>query len=135
MEEAPDAAQLITDAAASFVTPALAPAVREALAPVFAGSEPEERRALLHRLLTTGDGWGYFPPCPLARRVNLALGHLTVLPSSRLMGAEQLSALQEREVVYLANHLSFSDANLFAYLLERDGHDRIGDRQIGRAHV
>ncbi len=128
MEEASDAAQLITDAAASFVTPALEPALREALAPVFASAPPEEQRALLHQLLTTGDGWGYFPPCALARRVNLTLGHLTVLPSSRLIGAERLTALQGREVVYLANHLSFSDANLLAYLLEREGHSAACDR-------
>ncbi len=116
-----DGAQLLVETAASFVTPGLSEEVRSSLSTLLERESAESRRDLLSRLLTTGDGWGYFPPNALARRINYALGELTVKAASTLRGAENLPS-PGTPSVYLANHLSFSDANLFAYLLEREGH-------------
>ncbi|MCA9626386.1 MAG: 1-acyl-sn-glycerol-3-phosphate acyltransferase [Myxococcales bacterium] len=116
-----DGARLLVETAASFVTPALAEEVRSSLNALLEQQGEEARRELLRRLVTTGEGWGYFPPNRLARRINFALGELTVTRDSALHGARNLPGVGTPSV-YLANHLSFSDANLFAYLLEREGH-------------
>lgn len=116
-----DGVRMLVETAASFVTPALSEEVRSSLTSLLAEQDDTAQRELLQRLMTTGEGWGYFPPNPLARRINYALGELTVTADSTLRGAEHLPA-HGTPSVYLANHLSFSDANLFAYLLEREGH-------------
>lgn len=122
-----DGVRMLVETAASFVTPSLSEEVRSSLTSLLERQDTQARRDLLQRLMTTGDGWGYFPPNPLARRINYALGELTVRADSSLFGSEHLP-LSGTPSVYLANHLSFSDANLFAYLLEREGHAASVDR-------
>lgn len=120
-------ARMLVETAASFVTPELGPAVRQALERVLSEVDEGERRGLLDQLMTTGSHWGYFPANALARTINYELGQLTVMADSRLQGLERG---QDRAAprVYLANHLSFSDANLFAYLLQREGHAELASK-------
>lgn len=79
---------------------------------------------LVQRLATTGDDWGYHPPNELARAVNHALGDLFVEPDSELIGASNLPG-GSGNTLLAANHLSFSDANLLAYLLHRADRDDV----------
>jgi 1-acyl-sn-glycerol-3-phosphate acyltransferase len=114
----------------------------------FAGERPEgelaDLRARLERLLslhgeaavqelvtrirTTGAEFTYYPPDPLAREINHAVGDLVVPSSSALLGIEHLAAVQGRPAVFLSNHLSYSDANLFEVLLCRAGFGDVARR-------
>src|SRR5690606_20325745 len=57
-------------------------------------------------------GWGYYPPDRLARRIHHALAERFLQPASTLHGAEHLAPLAGAPLVIVANHLSYSDANV-----------------------
>lgn len=120
-------AQILVDTVASFVAPELVPAVRDALGRVLRQASDAERRGLLDQLMSTGSHWGYFSANTLARTINYELGQLIVLAGSTLRGIHHV-AERGGPCVYLANHLSFSDANLFAYLLQREGHAALASK-------
>jgi 1-acyl-sn-glycerol-3-phosphate acyltransferase len=84
-----------------------------------AGSEALE--ALNGRLARAGEDWTYYEPDPLARRLHQRLADHILLPGSTLSGVEHVAAAAGKPVVIVANHLSYSDANLLEVLLYRAG--------------
>jgi 1-acyl-sn-glycerol-3-phosphate acyltransferase len=82
---------------------------------------PQALAALSASLASTGHDWAYFPPDPLARLVHHVVADCILDPASRLEGTSHLAAVAGRPVVILANHLSYSDANLLEILLTRSG--------------
>jgi 1-acyl-sn-glycerol-3-phosphate acyltransferase len=80
------------------------------------------------RLETCGSDWAYYPPNPLARRVHHAVAECVLDPASSIEGAQHLIAIAGRPAVMVANHLSYSDANLLEILLTRSGATEVADR-------
>jgi 1-acyl-sn-glycerol-3-phosphate acyltransferase len=83
---------------------------------------------LLQRVAQTGDAWGYYPPEPFARHVHRAMADVTLSDDSGLEHSERLAALRGRSIVFLPNHISYSDANLFEILLHRAGSTDVAER-------
>jgi len=87
-----------------------------------------ELEGLLERMASAGSDWGYHESEALARRLNHALAELVLEPGSELLGIEWLQAARRGSVTFLANHLSFSDANLFECLLHAHGYEDVASR-------
>lgn len=83
---------------------------------------------LNQRLETAGSDWTYYPPDPLARRLHHALAEAILDARSTIAGLEHLASVQGQPAVLLANHLSYSDANLLEILLHRAGATQVSDR-------
>jgi len=83
--------------------------------------------------LAADDGWTYYPPDPLARRIHHVLAARLLQPDSKLIGIEHAHAVAGRPVVILANHLSYADANLLEILLQRSGGAVLADRLTAMA--
>ena len=83
---------------------------------------------VVERVARTGDEWGYFPPEPFARHVHRAMADAVLTTDSGVEHAERLQAVQGRPLVFLPNHISYSDANLFEILLFRAGLGAISER-------
>jgi len=80
------------------------------------------------RLHEAEQDWGFHPHDPVARRLS-RLGHgLVMQPGSELLGQEHLAVARERPVFFVANHLSFVDANVFDALFASQGQREIADR-------
>ena len=73
------------------------------------------------RLANAGQDWTYYDRDPLARRIHQRLADRILRPGSTLTGAGHLGAVAGKPVVIVANHLSYSDANLLEVLLDRAG--------------
>jgi len=73
------------------------------------------------RLAPAGTDWTYYERDPLARRIHQRLADRILLPGSTLLGADHVTAVAGKPVVIVANHLSYSDANLVEVLLHRSG--------------
>jgi len=82
---------------------------------------PAALAALNARLSTAGDDWAYYERDPLARGIHQRLADRILLPGSTLAGAGHVAAVAGKPVVIVANHLSYSDANLLEVLLHRSG--------------
>jgi 1-acyl-sn-glycerol-3-phosphate acyltransferase len=80
---------------------------------------PQALAALNARLSETGEDWTYYERDALARAIHQRLADRILLPGSTLLGAEHLDAVVNKPVVIVANHLSYSDANLLEVLLHR----------------
>ena len=76
---------------------------------------------LNRRLVATGADWTYYERDPLARRLHQRLADRILLSGSTLVGGDHLAAIVGKPVVIVANHLSYSDANLVEVLLSRSG--------------
>jgi 1-acyl-sn-glycerol-3-phosphate acyltransferase len=101
--------------------------LRSALEREIDAAGPSALAELGERLANTGND-SFFPHDPLARRIHHMLADRLLEPSSRLTGVEHLAALGGQPVVILANHLSYSDANLLEVLLYRSGAVALADR-------
>jgi 1-acyl-sn-glycerol-3-phosphate acyltransferase len=82
---------------------------------------PQALADLNARLSKAGDDWAYYTRDPLARQIHQRLADRILLPGSTLVGAEHVAAVAGKPVVIVANHLSYSDANLLEVLLYRAG--------------
>jgi 1-acyl-sn-glycerol-3-phosphate acyltransferase len=92
-------------------------------------SEPDDAvRTFVDRILTTGSEFTYFPPDPLARRVQHVVADFVLQGDAELLGSEHLSEVGDRPLLLLSNHLSYSDANLLEFLLRRAECDSVADR-------
>jgi 1-acyl-sn-glycerol-3-phosphate acyltransferase len=89
---------------------------------------PEALAALGHRLAEPGTDWSYYPSDPLARRIHRALARRVLQHEPALLGTEHLAAVAGRPVVIVANHLSYSDANLVEVLLHLFGAGALAER-------
>jgi 1-acyl-sn-glycerol-3-phosphate acyltransferase len=86
---------------------------------------PQALADLNARLMNAGDDWAYFDRDLLVRRIHQRLADRILLPGSGLVGIEHVAAVAGKPVVIVANHLSYSDANLLEVLLhEADGAGR-----------
>jgi 1-acyl-sn-glycerol-3-phosphate acyltransferase len=73
--------------------------------------------------LCADDGWAYYPPDGLARRIHHLLAGRFLAPESRVEGTAHASAVAGAPVVIAANHLSYADANVIEMLLHQSGGD------------
>jgi 1-acyl-sn-glycerol-3-phosphate acyltransferase len=102
--------------------------VRAALEHEIDAAGPEALAELGDRLMNTGAGATFYPRDPLARRIHHILADRLIEPTSALFGVENLAPVRREPVVILANHLSYSDANLLEVLLHRSGARELTDR-------
>jgi 1-acyl-sn-glycerol-3-phosphate acyltransferase len=109
-------------------TPAELEDLRIRLEPLLASNDDDAVARLVQRLMTTGNDFAYYPPDPLARRIQHEVAKLAVTDESALFGAEQLAAFRGQPMVLLSNHLSYSDANLLEVLLLRAGLADVAER-------
>jgi 1-acyl-sn-glycerol-3-phosphate acyltransferase len=77
--------------------------------------------SLGRRLATAGTDWSYFPKDPLARRIHHVLADSVLQQAPLVTGVEHLDEVAGQPLVIVANHLSYSDANVVDVLLERAG--------------
>jgi 1-acyl-sn-glycerol-3-phosphate acyltransferase len=94
---------------------------------------PDALAQLSARLSSEADAWTYYAPDPLARRIHHVLAERILHPGSAFDGLEHVHAVAGKPVVVLANHLSYSDANLLEILLTRFGGGELADRLVAVA--
>ena len=82
---------------------------------------PAAMSDLSERLTTAGADWNFYQRDPLARRIHHVLAGTVLEPGSALLGVEHAVAVEGAPVVIVANHLSYSDANLLDVLLYQSG--------------
>jgi 1-acyl-sn-glycerol-3-phosphate acyltransferase len=95
--------------------------IRTAIEAEVDAAGPAAIAALNERLSHAGSDWAFYAHDPLARRIHQRLADSILLPGSTLAGGEHIDAVAGRPVVIVANHLSYSDANLLEVLLSRSG--------------
>ncbi len=102
--------------------------IRDSLERAVDEAGPDALTHLAERLATAGNDWAYYPRDPLARRIHQLLAERILKRDSALLGVEHLAAVADKPVVIIANHLSYSDANLLEVLLHRAGGASLADR-------
>ena len=80
------------------------------------------------RLAQPSEAWGYYPRDPLAQLVHQRLAGVVLKEAPRIDGSAHLDAVRGRPFVIVANHLSYSDANVIEVLLQQAGRGDIADR-------
>ena len=95
--------------------------IRDAIDAEIDTAGPQALADLNRRLAQAGTDWTYYERDPLARRIHQRLADRILLPGSTLVGLEHVAAGAGKPVVIVANHLSYSDANLVEVLLYRSG--------------
>jgi 1-acyl-sn-glycerol-3-phosphate acyltransferase len=103
-------------------------ALEKRLETLLASEEPGSVVRLLEGLGTTGAEFSYYPPDPLARKIHSVVGDFMLKDENALVGAEHLAGIEKCPVVFLQNHLSYSDANALSVLLDRAGLGSFADR-------
>jgi hypothetical protein len=79
-------------------------------------------------LQQSGLDWEYYASDALARRIHHLLADRILDEKPVLEGNEYLETLARSPFLMLANHLSYSDANVVEVLLHRSAHPDIADR-------
>lgn len=102
--------------------------IRDSLERAVDEAGPDALTHLAERLARAGSDWDYYAPDPLARRIHQLLAEKILKRDSALLGVEHLEAIAGKPVVIIANHLSYSDANLLEVLLHRAGGASLSDR-------
>ncbi len=90
-------------------------------------ADDAELEAFPARLATTGRTWGYHPPDPICRRISRIAHGLVLRPGSGLEPSDALPFARAQPVFFIANHLSYIDANVIDALLVGAGYDDIAD--------
>jgi 1-acyl-sn-glycerol-3-phosphate acyltransferase len=103
-------------------------ALQERMGAAFDGATEADFQRLLSRIETTGDAWGYHPPDPIARQMSRAILQVLFAHGSALHEAANLEAARKEPVIFLANHLSFADANDLEYLMAESGYGDVAER-------
>jgi 1-acyl-sn-glycerol-3-phosphate acyltransferase len=85
-------------------------------------------RNLQTRLAQTSDAWAYYARDPLAQRVHHALAGVVLKDPPVVSGRSHLEEIRGRGVVIVANHLSYSDANVIELLLQQSGGSEVAER-------
>ncbi|MEO7133891.1 MAG: lysophospholipid acyltransferase family protein [Vicinamibacterales bacterium] len=132
MHEAPacDRAQLV-DAIVTFVAHkgGIAPtAVRGPIERAIEELGDASVTNLKARLAQSSDAWSYYPRDPLAQRVHHVLAGLVLKDPPVVTGEANLDEIRGQGVVIVANHLSYSDANVIEVLLQRSGCSEVAER-------
>jgi 1-acyl-sn-glycerol-3-phosphate acyltransferase len=106
--------------------------VRTALEREIDDAGPETLVALKARLVED-NGWSYYPPDPLARRVHHLLADRFLDDGSELRGSHHLAQVAAAPVLVVSNHLSYSDANVIEILLHLAGGVELANRLTAMA--
>jgi len=80
------------------------------------------------RLASTGKTWGYYPFDPICRRISRLVHTLVLLPGSGLEASDALTFARSHPVFFVANHLSYIDANVVDALLVSGGFADVADK-------
>jgi 1-acyl-sn-glycerol-3-phosphate acyltransferase len=80
------------------------------------------------RLSDTGATWGFYPHDPIARRMSRLAHSLVLRPPSEMAERESLEIARRQPVFFVANHLSYVDANVLDALIVRAGYEDVADR-------
>jgi 1-acyl-sn-glycerol-3-phosphate acyltransferase len=104
------------------------PEIRSALERVIDEAGPEAIATLGERLSHSYAEWGYYPGDPLARRIHHVLAPSVLKEQPLVTGVEHLEAVADKQLVIVANHLSYSDANLVEVGLRSVGASAVADR-------
>jgi len=104
------------------------PEIRATLERTIDDAGADAIRVFAGRLARAGTDWSYYPGDPLARRIHHALAPSVLRHEPVVSGGGHLAAVAGRPVVIVANHLSYSDANVIDVLLHRCGHEEIARR-------
>jgi 1-acyl-sn-glycerol-3-phosphate acyltransferase len=121
----------LVDAIAGFLSHGHIPAmsdIRASLERTIDEAGPAALDGLAARLAQAGVGWEYFPRDPLARRIHQVLAGPVLQREPDVSGLEHLAAVADQPLVIVANHLSYSDANVIDVLLQGAGQAAICDR-------
>lgn len=102
--------------------------VRAVVDRIVAESGPDAVGRLLARLGVPADSWGYYERDNLAQRVHHELAPIVLHEAPVVSGAAHLEAVGGRTAIIVANHLSYSDANVIEYLLHVCGHGELANR-------
>jgi 1-acyl-sn-glycerol-3-phosphate acyltransferase len=97
------------------------------IAPLVASCDDAELEAFPTRLATTGQNWGYHAPDPVCRRISRLAHGLVLQPGSRLEASDALALARRQPVFFIANHLSYIDANVIDALLVGAGYADVAD--------
>lgn len=101
--------------------------IRAALEREIDAAGPEALQALKARL-AADTGWDFYPRDPLAQRIHHLLAERFLAEGSELRDAHHLTDLADAPLVIVANHLSYSDANVIEILLQRGGAEGVANR-------
>jgi 1-acyl-sn-glycerol-3-phosphate acyltransferase len=74
------------------------------------------------------DAFAYYSGDPLARHVHHRLASVVLRKPPVVEHADRLNLVHGRPLIIIANHLSYSDANVIEVLLHQSGHAEIADR-------
>lgn len=102
--------------------------VRDVVERVVADAGREAIERLQGRLARPADHWGYYEREPLSQRVHHELAPIVLREPPVVAGADHLAAVRRRPAIIVANHLSYSDANVIEYLLHQCGCGDLADR-------
>jgi 1-acyl-sn-glycerol-3-phosphate acyltransferase len=102
--------------------------VRAVVDRIVAESGSNAVESLLARLGVPADSWGYYERDTLAQRVHHELAPIVLHEAPVVSGAARLEAVRGRAAIIVANHLSYSDANVIEYLLHWCGYGELGNR-------
>ncbi|HVU00743.1 MAG TPA: 1-acyl-sn-glycerol-3-phosphate acyltransferase [Polyangiaceae bacterium] len=83
---------------------------------------------LLGRILTIGNEFTYYEADPLARLMNRTVAEVVEAGAVTLDGVQNLVGLEQTPLLFLANHLSYSDANVLSVALDGAGLSSFADR-------
>lgn len=121
----------LVDAITAFLAHAHARQMTEIRASLERVIDEAGRGAIDHlsaRLAGSGRDWSYYPGDPLARRIHHVLAPRVLKDAPAISGLEHAAAVAGRPVVLIANHLSYSDANLIEVVLEEAGARELASR-------
>jgi hypothetical protein len=102
--------------------------LRSGLSEVVAAARDDEILRLIERMRETGGEWGYHPHDPLARRLARPILRALLEPGSTLHDPHHLEICRSEAVVFLGNHLSLVDANVFEHLASEAGFPEVSER-------
>ena len=121
----------LVDAITSFLahghTPHLGD-IRATLERTIDDAGPDAIGSMASRLSAAGADWEYYPRDPLARRIHHALAPCVLRHDPEVTGGEHLNRLASEPLLLIANHLSYSDANVLDVALQNAGHQSLCDR-------
>ena len=121
----------LVEAITSFLAHEHAPHLREIRASLERAIDeagPDAIGSMAERLSTAGSDWDYYPRDPLARRIHHLLAPRVLRHNPVLVGARHLNGIEGAPLLIMANHLSYSDANLLDVVLQNAGHQPLCDR-------
>jgi len=102
-------------------------ALEDRVAESVADAHDADLEAFPARLATTGQTWGYHPHDPICRRISRLAHGLVLRPGSGLEASEALAFARRQPVFFIANHLSYIDANVIDALLVSAGYTDVAD--------